>query len=98
VTDRTELDDQLYGGFNDAGVITGGHVQADSSAHLRQLLAENHEYVFTLIHKFRPESGKAMEVCSERRDIVVITDEAHRSQYDVLAMNMRIALPNASFL
>jgi type I restriction enzyme R subunit len=97
VTDRAELDDQLYGEFKDAGVVEG-HVQATSSAHLRQLLGEDHRYVFTLIHKFRPESGHEMPVCSERDDVIVITDEAHRSQYSTLALNMRRALPNAGFL
>jgi type I restriction enzyme R subunit len=97
VTDRTELDDQLYGSFKDAGVVEG-HVQATSSAHLRRLLAEDHRYVFSLIHKFRPEQQSPMPVCSDREDIVVITDEAHRSQYSTLALNMREALPNASFL
>ena len=55
--------------------------------------------MFTLIHKFiPPERGQRMPVLSERDDIVVLTDEAHRSQYDTLAANMRLALPNASFL
>lgn len=97
VTDRAELDDQLYGAFKDAGVVEG-HVQADSSAHLRRLLGDDHRYVFTLIHKFRTTGDEAMPVCSERDDIIVITDEAHRSQYSMLALNMRQALPNASFL
>ena len=100
VTDRKELDEQLYGDFADSGVITSGQeVHADSSAHLRELLGQDHRYVFTLIHKFiPPEKGQQMPVLSERDDIVVITDEAHRSQYDALAANMRLALPNASFL
>jgi type I restriction enzyme R subunit len=97
VTDRAELDDQLYGEFKDAGVVEG-HMQADSSAHLRRLLGEDHRYVFTLIHKFRSERNEAMPVCSERDDVIVITDEAHRTQYSTLALNMRQALPNASFL
>lgn len=97
VTDRAELDDQLYGEFKDAGVVDG-HLQADSSAHLRQLLGEEHRYVFTLIHKFRTERNEAMPVCSPRDNVVVITDEAHRTQYSALALNMRQALPNASFL
>ncbi|MDQ3728373.1 MAG: type I restriction endonuclease subunit R, partial [Actinomycetota bacterium] len=97
VTDRAELDDQLYGEFKDAGVVDG-HLQATSSINLRQLLGEDHRYVFTLIHKFRPPQGEDMPVCSERDDVIVITDEAHRSQYDTLALNMRVALPNASFL
>jgi type I restriction enzyme R subunit len=98
VTDRIELDDQLYGEFKDAGAIEG-HLQATSSAHLRQLLSEDHRYVFTRIQKFRPEEGqKGMPACSDRDDIVVITDEAHRSQYLTLAKNMRKALPNSGFL
>lgn len=100
VTDRTELDEQLYGDFADCGVITAGQqVHAETSAHLRELLGQDHRYVFTLIHKFiPPERGQQMPVLSERDDIVVITDEAHRSQYDTLAANMRLALPNASFI
>ena len=100
VTDRAELDDQLYGDFADCGVITAGQrVHAETSAHLRELLGQDHRYVFTLIHKFiPPKRGQRMPVLSERDDIVVITDEAHRSQYDTLAANMRQALPNASFI
>jgi type I restriction enzyme, R subunit len=98
VTDRQELDGQIYDNFNSAGAITEGHAQAESSQHLRQLLGEDHRYVFTLIHKFRTEQGEIHPVLSERRDIIVITDEAHRSQYDTLALNMRTALPNAGFL
>jgi type I restriction enzyme, R subunit len=93
VTDRQELDKQIYTNFASAGVVTEGHAQAESSRHLRQLLTEDHRYVFTLIHKFR-----VAEELSTRDDIIVITDEAHRSQYDTLALNMRTALPNAAFL
>jgi len=98
VTDRKELDGQIYKNFASSGVITESKPQAESSRHLRQLLTEDHRYVFTLIHKFRTEKGDAHPLLSERNDIIVITDEAHRSQYDRLAMNMRTALPNASFL
>ena len=100
VTDRKELDEQLYGSFADSGVITAGQrVHAKDSAHLRELLGQDHRYVFTLIHKFiPPEKGQPMPVLSERDDIIVITDEAHRTQYDTLAANMRLALPNASYL
>ncbi len=98
VTDRQELDDQIYKNFASAGVVTEGRAQAESSRHLRQLLREDHRYVFTLIHKFRTEPGEAHPVLSERDDIIVMTDEAHRSQYDTLALNMRTALPNAGFL
>ena len=97
VTDRRELDDQLYEEFKDAGVVEG-HLQADSSTHLCRLLGEDHRYVFTLIHKFRSPEGEEMPACSEREDVIVLTDEAHRSQYSTLAQNMRRALPNAGFL
>ena len=59
---------------------------------------EDHRYVFTLIQKFRTEKGEPHPVLSERDDVIVITDEAHRTQYDTLALNMRNALPNAGFL
>ena len=98
VTDRQELDSQIYKHFVSAGVLTESRAQADSSKNLRQLLTEDHRYVFTLIHKFRTEKGETHPVLSERSDIIVITDEAHRSQYDTLALNMRTALPNAAFL
>jgi type I restriction enzyme R subunit len=98
VTDRKELDDQIYKNFTSAGVVTEAKAQADSSKHLRQLLREDHRYIFTLIHKFRTEPGQEHPVLSERDNIIVITDEAHRSQYDTLALNMRTALPNASFI
>lgn len=102
VTDRTELDSQLHGEFADAGVIPPeATVHAQSIAHLRELLAADHRYVFTLIQKFQPSKAageRQMPVLSDRSDIIVITDEAHRSQYDTLALNMRTALPNASMM
>ncbi|WP_457665384.1 type I restriction endonuclease subunit R [Thiolapillus sp.] len=98
ITDRQELDSQIYKNFAAAGAVTEKEAQATSSRHLRQLLSEDHRYVFTLIHKFRTEKGEPHPVLSERDDIIVITDEAHRSQYDTLAMNMRTALPHASFI
>ncbi len=102
VTDRTELDVQLHGEFADAGAIPAeAQVHASSAAHLRELLAADHRYVFTLIHKFRVDTKAgetAMPVLSDRSDVIVITDEAHRSQYDTLALNMRQALPNAAFM
>ena len=93
VTDRKELDKQIYKNFLSAGAVTEDETHAESSANLRQLLSEDHRYIFTLIHKFR----EAEEI-SSRDDIIVITDEAHRSQYDTLALNMRTALPNAAFM
>jgi type I restriction enzyme R subunit len=100
VTDRAELDDQLHGEFADAGVISReARVHAETSDHLRELLQADHRYVFTLIHKFRLKTGETtMPVLSERDDVIVITDEAHRTQYDTLALNMRRALPNAAFM
>jgi type I restriction enzyme R subunit len=102
VTDRTELDVQLHGEFADAGAMSAeARVHASSAAHLRALLAADHRYVFTLIHKFRLDANAGettMPVLSDRSDVIVITDEAHRSQYDTLALNMRRALPNAAFM
>lgn len=102
VTDRTELDVQLHKEFARAGAVTEAEdVHARSANHLRELLAADNRYVFTLIHKFRVDrdAGESeMPVLSDRDDIIVITDEAHRSQYDTLALNMRKALPNASFM
>lgn len=100
VTDRTELDTQLHGEFADSGAISPeARVHAESVAHLRKLLAADHRYVFTLIHKFQPSKDEQrMPVLSDRSDVIVITDEAHRSQYDTLALNMRTALPNASMM
>ena len=66
---------------------------AGSGAELRELLRGNHRYVFTLIHKFQTP-----EMLCDRPDVIVLTDEAHRSQYDTLALNMRAALPKALFV
>ena len=100
VTDRTELDDQIAGQFASVGALTKDikDAQAGSRAHLKELLGGNERYVFTLIQKFSTADREAMPVLSDRSDIIVITDEAHRSQYDQLAANMRAALPNAAFL
>tara|TARA_R110001583_G_scaffold168278_1_gene321132 strand:- start:7478 stop:10660 length:3183 start_codon:yes stop_codon:yes gene_type:complete len=97
VTDRTDLDDQIYKTFNAAGIVTE-NCQADSGAQLKLLLGEDHRFVFTLIQKFKGDEKGNYPILSERDDIIVITDEAHRSQYDSLAMNMRYAMPNASFM
>ena len=99
VTDRKELDNQTYKTFaSTSGVLTQQEVHAEDIKHLRRLLSEDHRYIFTLIHKFQTQGGERHPVLSERSDIVVITDEAHRSQYDTLALNMRTALPNAAFI
>ena len=98
VTDREDLDEQVHREFRYAGVVTDTHVRASTTAHLRELLREDHRYVFTLIQKFRTDKGENHPVLSDRSDVIVITDEAHRTQYDTLALNMRNALPNAGFL
>ncbi len=98
VTDRDELDDQIYKEFVACGAITEKQAQATSGENLRQLLTEDHRYVFTLIQKFHAEKGERHPKLSDRSDIIVITDEAHRSQYDTFAQNMRDALPNAAFI
>src|SRR5699024_10388430 len=97
VTDRKDLDDQIYTTFAATGMLNSDS-RADSALELKQLLSEDHRYVFTLIHKFRTEQSESYPMLSERDDVVVITDEAHRSQYSTLALNMRTALPNAGFL
>ena len=75
-----------------------GRDAATGGGNLRDLLAGNERYVFTLIQKFSTAYRETMPVLSDRDDIIVITDEAHRSQYDQLAANMRAALPNAAFI
>ena len=97
VTDRTDLDDQIYKTFNACGLINE-ECQANSAAELKQLLSEDHRFVFTLIHKFRVDQGEIYPELSDRNDVIVITDEAHRSQYSTLALNMRSGLPNAGFM
>lgn len=96
VTDRVELDEQIAKTFKAVGAVSeaeGDACHAASGAHLRELLRGNHRYVFTLVHKFQTP-----ELLCDRSDVIVLTDEAHRSQYDTLALNMRAALPNALFL
>ena len=98
ITDRQDLDGQIYKNFANAGVVSDKEAQATSAEHLRQLLREDHRYIFTLIQKFRTDKGAKYPKLSDRSDIIVITDEAHRSQYDTFALNMRSALPNAAFI
>jgi type I restriction enzyme R subunit len=104
LTDRNDLDDQLFGTFSRCqDLLRQPPVQAASRAHLRELLSvQAGGAVFTTIHKFFPEEkGDRHPVLSERGNIVVIADEAHRSQYDFVdgfARHMRDALPHASFI
>jgi type I restriction enzyme R subunit len=97
ITDRQDLDKQIYKNFASTGVVTED-CQAESGAHLKQLLSEDHRFIFTLIQKFGTKPGEKYPKLSDRSDIIVMTDEAHRSQYDTLALNMRNALPNAAFI
>ena len=104
LTDRNDLDDQLFTTFSRcADLLRQPPVQAQSRADLRAKLAvESGGVVFTTIQKFFPEEkGDRHPLLSSRRNVVVIADEAHRSQYDFLdgyARHMRDALPNASFI
>ena len=97
ITDRNDLDKQIYKNFANTGVVTED-CQAESGAHLKQLLSEDHRFIFTLIQKFGVKPGEKYPKLSDRSDIIVMTDEAHRSQYDTLALNMRNALPHAAFI
>jgi len=101
VTDREDLDKQIYENFHDVGAIIEDHqdVHAQKCEHLKRLLSETHFVVFTLIHKFRTEnSAQDNKQLSDSDKIIVIADEAHRTQYDTLAKNIRDALPRASFI
>jgi len=104
LTDRNDLDDQLFGTFcRCQELLRQTPEQAESRTHLRKLLrVAAGGVVFTTIQKFMPdESGDTFPLLSDRRNIVVIADEAHRSQYDFidgLAKHLRDALPKASFI
>jgi len=104
ITDRNDLDDQLYGTFARCHeLLRQQPTQAQSRANLRELLTTaSGGVVFTTVHKFFPtDSEDQHPLLSDRRNIVVIADEAHRSQYDFIdgfARHMREALPNASFI
>lgn len=104
LTDRNDLDDQLFGTFSRCqDLLRQPPVQAESRADLRKKLSvEAGGVIFTTIQKFFPEEkGDRHPLLSNRHNIVVIADEAHRSQYDFIdgfARHMRDALPNASFI
>lgn len=97
MTDRDDLDSQIYKTFVGCGVADDQTPRAGSGKALESLLKQNHRYVFSLIHKFN-QDVKADEPYSPRDDIIVISDEAHRTQAGKLARNMRLALPNAAFI
>ncbi|WP_295222894.1 type I restriction endonuclease subunit R [uncultured Chryseobacterium sp.] len=107
VVDRTELENQAYDTFSGVGIVNNKNVIAGKKKgitgrdHLRELLSENHRYVFSLIHKFSidPELETEYPLITERKNIIVISDEAHRTQGGKYARNMRFfGLPNASYL
>jgi type I restriction enzyme R subunit len=97
MTDRQDLDSQIYKTFVGTGVADDATPRAASGADLEKLLKENHRYIFSLIHKFNQDLDPKKPY-SERDDIIVISDEAHRTQSGRLARNMRLALPNAAFI
>lgn len=107
VVDRTELENQAYDTFSGVGVVHNKNIIAGKKKgisgrdHLRELLSENHRYVFSLIHKFSIDPALETEypLITDRRNIIVISDEAHRTQGGKYARNMRFyGLPNASYL
>ncbi len=98
MTDREDLDDQIYSTFAGCGVVNPKATPRAASGHdLKRILKENHSYIFSLIHKFNQDVDP-LKPYSTRDDIIVISDEAHRTQAGKLARNMRLALPNASFI
>jgi len=104
ITDRNDLDDQLFGEvFAPARFLPEAPQQANSRAEMRRLLGRvSGGIIFTTIQKFAPdEKGDVHPLLTDRRNVIVIADEAHRSQYDFLdgyARHLRDALPNATYL
>ena len=98
MTDREDLDDQIYKSFAGCGIIDPKSTpRAADGKTLKELLQQDHRFVFSLIHKFN-QPVSPHDPYSRRDDIIVISDEAHRTQAGKLARNMRLALPNAAFL
>lgn len=97
MTDREDLDSQIYKTFVGCGVVGEQTPRATNGKDLEHLLKQNHRYVFSLIHKFN-QDVRLDAPYSARDDIIVISDEAHRTQAGKLARNMRMALPNAAFI
>jgi len=97
LTDELDLDNQLYKTFLSHGYPFAKRAQ--SIEDLKEKIKKSQsELIFTTIQKFQEENGQRFSILSERKDIIVISDEAHRSQYGKLALNVRDALPNASFI
>ena len=97
MTDRNDLDGQIYGTFLGCGIADDNTPRAASGDDLEKLLKQNHRYVFSLIHKFNKDVDPEHPY-SKRDNIIVISDEAHRTQAGRLARNMRVALPDAAFI
>lgn len=99
VTDRDDLDTQIYKTFAGCGIVDNDRdkCRASSGVNLRALFSAAKAYVFTMVHKFNQDVGPD-DIYSDRPDIIVISDEAHRTQYGRLALNMRNALPNAHYI
>ncbi|UWF48373.1 type I restriction endonuclease subunit R [Pseudomonas sp. N3-W] len=99
LTDREDLDTQIYKTFGGCGVVDNDRdpCRATNGDHLQELLGQHKAYVFSLIQKFNKKVDPDKPY-SEREDVIVITDEAHRTQYGTLSLNMRNSLPNASFI
>ncbi|MEN6428063.1 MAG: type I restriction endonuclease subunit R [Phycisphaerales bacterium] len=99
LTDRDDLDTQIYKTFAGCGVVDNDRdpCRASGGEHLSQLLAQHKSYIFSLIQKFNKDVNPD-EGYTQREDVIVITDEAHRTQYGTLALNMRNSLPNASYI
>ncbi len=95
MTDREDLDEQIRRTFIGCGVVDENTPRARSGKELQETLRGNHRFVFSLIHKF---NQPVFEPYSTRDDIIVISDEAHRTQAGRFARNMRLALPNAAFI
>jgi type I restriction enzyme, R subunit len=110
ITDRPELEEQLFRTFQCCGALAANAARAKSPEHLKQLLSEEHRHIFVRVQTFgNPKDERRNEkaatspvpifpVLSDRSDIIVIADEAHRVQYDTLNANLRRALPNAAFV
>jgi type I restriction enzyme, R subunit len=99
VTDREDLDGQIYRNFLHTNTVTKAEAaQPKNSEEMRKFLGQNKRLIFTLIQKFRWDKGHPYPLLSPRSDIIVMVDEAHRTQYKDLAENMRAGLKNAQFI
>jgi len=104
ITDRKDLDDQIYRNFKETETIAetkdqkANYYRPNSRNQLQEYLQSNRTFLFTLIHKFGIAKGKTYPKLTDRDNWIVIIDEAHRTQYKGLGENMRIAIPNAQFI